>query len=326
MMMEQCVSLHNYYFQDKMVVQLVSESFKFDSSRFLNDIRTLSAAINAPYSESTTLRVLAVFYHSFHNGVVLWRATDRAGDALNYRFYSREPIDTVSIASSAGLLSPDIVNTLGKLVTSWSSLYDGSPEQSCDFDAEKGLVKAWVFLRGMRPLGDILGAESVPESVRQHEGRFRELGLEKVRHVAVDYQKATVNLYFRAQGPISLEQATSLNALASAKPPNQTQFEEMQIFLNKVGYTFAVTIKIYSGEIERVGYYALKLPERETKKWPVLNEQLEKFVQFAPSYDREEMNAVAWSFGGEKRYVKFERSYCGELVPLIKDWGTTLSS
>ncbi|KAF7877318.1 hypothetical protein EAF04_001001 [Stromatinia cepivora] len=309
-----------------MVVQLVSESSKFDQSRFLDDIRNLSAAIKAPYSEPTTIKVLSVFSHSFHNDVVLWRITDRPGDALNYRFYSRKPIDTVSIASSAGLLSPDIVNTLGKLVTSWSSLYDGTPEESCDFDAEKGLVKAWVYMGGMRPLDDILGAEGVPESVRQHEERFKELRLEKVRHVAVDYQKQTVNLYFRAQGPISLQQATSFNALAGAEPPSQSQFVEMNEFLNAVGYTFAVTIRIDSGEIERVGYYALKLPERSAKKWPVINAQLERFVQFAPSYDREEMNAVAWSFGGEKRYIKFERSYCGELIPLIKSWGTTLSS
>ncbi|KAI9642507.1 hypothetical protein NHQ30_009312 [Ciborinia camelliae] len=306
--------------------QAIHEPYKFDQSCFINDIKNLSAAINAPYSESTTSKVLSVFSHSFHNSAVVWRATDRQGDALNYRFYSREPMDTVSIASSAGLLSPGIVNTLGKLVTSWSSLYDGSPEQSCDFDAEKGLVKTWVFMGGMGPLEDILGAEGVPESVRQHEARFRELGLEKVRHVAVDYQKATVNLYFRAQGPISLEQATSFNALAGAVPPSLDQFEDMKEFLNKVGYTFAVTIDIERGKIERVGYYALKLPERGANKWPELNEQLERFVKFAPSYDIEEMNAIAWSFGGKNRYVKFERSYCGESVPLIKVWGTTLSS
>ncbi|KAF7885732.1 uncharacterized protein EAF02_004241 [Botrytis sinoallii] len=283
-----------------MVVQVASETSKFDQSRFLNDIRILSAAINAPYSESTTRKILSVFSDSFHDGVVLWRVTDRLGDALNYRFYSRRPIDTVAIASSAGILSPDVVSTLGKLVTSWSSLYDGLPEESCDFDAEKGLVKAWVYMRGMRPLSDILSAKGVPESLIQHEERFKALELEKVRHVAVDYQKGTVNLYFRAQGPISLQQATSFNALAGAEPPSQTQFFEMQEFLNAVGYTFAVTIKVDSGEIERVGYYALKLPDRAAKKWPAINAQLENFVQFAPSYDREEMNAVAWSLEGKE--------------------------
>ncbi|KAB8298687.1 hypothetical protein EYC80_000864 [Monilinia laxa] len=302
------------------------EPSKFDQSRFLDDIRNLSAAINAPYSESTTINILSVFSHSFHNGVVLWRATDRLGDALNYRFYSRKPIDTVSIASSAGLLSPNILNTLGNLVKSWSLLYNGTPEQSCDFDAEKGLVKAWVYMGGMRPLDDILGADGVPDSVRQYKSRFEHLGLQKVRHVAVDYQKGTVNLYFRAQGPITTKQATLFNALVGAEAPSQQQFKDMKKLLNELGYTFAVTIKIETGGIERVGYYALKLPEKGTKKWPDLNEQLEKFVQSAPSYDREEMNAVAWSFGGNQKYVKFERSYCGELVPLIRKWGTTLSS
>ncbi|GHD76322.1 hypothetical protein GCM10010317_092620 [Streptomyces mirabilis] len=38
------------------------------------------------------------------------------------------------------------------------------------------------------------------------------------------------------------------------------------------------------------------------------------------------MNAVAWSFGsGSGTYIKAERSYCGDLISLIKGWNTFFS-
>lgn len=114
---------------------------------------------------------------------MLWRATNRPGDALNYRFYEHRSIDTVSIAIKAGLLAPD--HALAPLTSSWSSLYNGTPEQSCDCDAEKGLTKASVHMAGFRPLDDILGARGVLEMMCQHGPTFHDLGVELVRHNAV---------------------------------------------------------------------------------------------------------------------------------------------
>lgn len=295
---------------------------EFNPAQFLKDIKRTSAAIGAPYSEAATGKVVEVYGQSFHDGAVLWRATNRAGDALNYRFYERRPIDTVAIAVKAGLLAPD--NAMARLITSWSSLYGGTPEQSCDFDAEKGLTKAWVYLAGFRPLKDILGADGVPECIRQHAPMFHDLGLELVRHVAVDYDSNTVNLYFRAPGPISEEQAGRFVALAGCPPPSQAEIQEMGDFLNPIGFTFSVTMKFLTGAIKRVGFYALKLPPNS---FPEVGERLTTFFKEAPSYDAEEMNAVAWSFGeGGKKYIKAERSYCGRLVPLLRDWSSALTS
>lgn len=294
----------------------------FSPSRFLEDVKKTSAAIDAPYSESATRAVVEAYSQNFHDGAVLWRATNRPGDALNYRFYERRPIDTVAIAVKAGFLAPD--NAMARLITSWSSLYDGTPEQSCDFDAEKGLTKAWVYMAGFRPLDDILGARGVPETIRQHSTTFHGLGLKVVRHVAVDYDSSTVNLYFRAPGPISEEQAARYVALAGCPPPSHTEFLEMRTFLNATGFTFSVTIVAATGAIKRVGFYALKLPPNS---FPEIGEQLATFFREAPSYDAEEMNAVAWSFGeGGKKYIKAERSYCGRLVPLLRDWSSALTS
>ena len=300
----------------------VFELDSFSPERFIRDVKRTCAAIDAPFSEATTRAVIEAYSRSFHEGAVLWRATNRLGDALNFRFYERRPIDTVGIAIQAGLLGPD--NALARLITSWSLLYDGKPEQSCDFDAQKGLTKAWVYMGGFRPLDDILNARDVPESIRRHGPTFHNLGLESVRHVAVDYHSDTINLYFRAPGPITEDQAAKFVRLAGCPPPARDEFEEMRAFLCPTGYTFSVTMTVLTGDIKRVGFYALKLPPNT---FPEVGERLKTFFEQAPSYDREEMNAVAWSYGtGGKKYIKAERSYCGRLVPLLRDWRSALTA
>jgi 4-hydroxyphenylpyruvate 3-dimethylallyltransferase len=95
-------------------------------------------------------------------------------------------------------------------------------------------------------------------------------------------------------------------------------------FLNPRGFTFAVTLDYDTGDIKRVGFYALKL---EPGMYPKIDTRLATFFKEAPSYDEETMEAIAWSFGkGGSRYVKAERSYCGQLVPLMREWNSAMSS
>jgi hypothetical protein len=122
-----------------------------------------------------------------------------------------------------------------------------------------------------------------------------------------------------------LERASSLVGLADpAYLLTREEVEEMRRFLNPVGFTFAVTMDYSTGEIKRVGVYALKLAPGT---YPPMDERLKVFFTQAPSHDEEEVNAIAWSFGKHgARYVKAERSYCGGLVPLMRQWNSTMSS
>ncbi|MFH8625934.1 aromatic prenyltransferase [Streptomyces vietnamensis] len=294
---------------------------QFSASRFLEDVRTTAEAIGAPYSEAATRAVLEAYGPAFAEGAVLWRATDRSDDGLNYRFYARRPMDTVTVARRAGFIAAD--DPLGDLVQAWNTLYDGTPEQSCDFDAARGLTKTWLYLGGTRPLDDVLGVAAVPDPVREHGPRFHQLGLEYVRHVCVDYSHGTVNLYFRARGPLTEAQCRSFTELAGADAPDEHLYGEMTRFLSQGAYTFSVTLSPVDGTIERVAFYALKLPDGSR---PTVGARLTTFFETAPSYDPEEMNAVAWSFGaGSGTYLKAERSHCGDLVSLIKGWNTFFS-
>ncbi|KAL5364973.1 prenyltransferase-like protein [Aspergillus floccosus] len=304
------------------MIQQVQQAV-FDPEKFLVDIEETCCAIGAPYSKEKTLKVLEAFQDSFALGAVLWRITDRPGDALNYRFYERVSIDAVSCAVEAKLLKPN--HPLSELIVSWSALYPGAAQQSCDFDAERGFTKIWVYLGDMRPLSDILSVPQVPLSIRTYASTFHELGLELVRHVAADFTSNTINIYFRGHGPLTLERARSLVRLADpAYLLEREEAEEMRQLLNPVGFTFAVTMEYSTGEIKRVGIYALKLAPGT---YPAMDERLKVFFTRAPSYDEEEMNAIAWSFGKRgARYVKAERSYCGGLVPLMRQWNSAMSS
>ncbi|KAG6994064.1 hypothetical protein G7Y79_00047g082900 [Physcia stellaris] len=139
----------------------------FSSSQFLKDVKESCEAIKAPYSETKTLEVLSAYNQNFSEGAVLWRTTDRPGDALNYRFYERRPVEVLDIAVNTGLL--EAKNPLATLLKSWSKPWGTSlhvvPEQSCDFDADKGLTKAWAYMGGLRPLDDILSVDGVPASI-----------------------------------------------------------------------------------------------------------------------------------------------------------------
>ena len=295
----------------------LTESSAFSSERFLQDIRKTANAIHAPYSETATLTVIKTFEKCFEEGAVIWRTTNRPSDRLNYRFYARNRIDTIAISTKAGFLAFD--NRMARLVTSWSTLYNGGTQQWCDFDAETGLAKNWINLRGRRPVDDILNAAEVPEAVRAHGPTFHSLGLELVRFLAVDYGSDTLNLYFTAPGPVSELQATQYTNLAQSSPPTQEEFQDMRDFLNPKGFAFAVTMEYATGKITRVAFYALDMPPN---KLPAVNEKVLKFFSEAPSYDEEYTRNVAWSYGkGGNKYMKAESSYCGGLAALLREVG-----
>ena len=256
-------------------------------------------------------------------GAVLWRITDQPGGALNYRFYERRTIDAVQLAIDGNLLKADL--GMIPLLRRWSQpWYKYTPVQSCDFDAEKGLSKIWVFMGSSRPLNDMLQGCGIRE-ITQHEPHFRVWGLKIVRFAAFEFQSQTVNFYFRVPGELTETMATEYVRMAGCPPLSTQEFATIASYQNlTTGFTLAVTIRVTTGEIERVAFYALGLPQ-----WalPEVNEKVQTFFREAPSYDEEEFKVIGWSFGrGGKKYVKAEKGYCGGVVPLIKGWNAIFVS
>ncbi|KAL4861759.1 hypothetical protein BDV12DRAFT_59462 [Aspergillus spectabilis] len=295
---------------------------KFSEDRFLSEIKSACTALNVAYSEKATRQILFTFHASFHRGCVLWRTTDQLTGALNYRVYERQSIDMVHVARTAGLLSQNSI--LGDLVQSWANLYGSESHQLADFDSAKGLVKFWVFLGGVRPLAEVLDVPSLPGCIKQERWRFERLGLSGVRHTAVDLEKASINLYFRTPGGgLSREEANEYISLAGADPVSDGLWDEIERHFPSSGGTFSVTMDFGSGAISRVAFYALRL---SVQNMPDFNERIRNFFEVCPSYDTEDMRALAWSFGkGGKSYIKAEHSHSGELVRLLRGWNTAMT-
>src|SRR5690349_20054427 len=135
--------------------------YKFDTSEFLEDIRKTAAAIGAPFSESATKKVLDIYKEQFNEGGVILRTSNQPRAKLDYRFFMRRKTDVMALAEQEGFIQPG--DELSDLINSWSSLYDGKPEASADFDAVKGLAKVWLFFGAIRPVEEILAAPAVPE-------------------------------------------------------------------------------------------------------------------------------------------------------------------
>lgn len=286
----------------------------FSESRFLEDLRDMCQALDAPFSEATTRKVLQIYSESFRRGAVNWRVTDRPGDALNFRFYEREQTDTITPGLESGLLDP--ASPVLPLLRAWTDLFPGTV-QCCDFCPSQGLVKCWLFLGGLRPADELLAAPGVPPHIARHADELRRRGLTRVRHIAVDYSGATVNLYFSQEGPLTGERVRALAALPSSKPSRlaDDEVEEMARFVSPEASDVAVTFRIDSGDVSRTAQYAF-LMDRE---YPRLDARIKTFFGRAPCYDQEPGDIVAWSFGGA-RYMKGERNYCGDTVSLMRDW------
>lgn len=288
----------------------------FDSARFLDDYRKTAAALGAPYSESIVQETLNSFDGCFDEGMVIWRSTSRPNDKLNYRFYLRRRVDTVALAAKAGFITED--SPMARVARSWSDLFDREPVQWCDMDPEEGIAKTWIFLKGFRSIDPILDVPEMPESIRAHRATFHSLGLKLVHFVAVDHHSNTMNLYFTVPGPITEAQAAAYTGLAGCKPPTAAEFDDLHTYLPKDRFVFATTLDYKTGKIKRVAFYAINIPEGDLPA--TANDRLRKFFAEAPTYDKRQTRNVAWSYGnGDKKYMKGEASYTGELYDMVQN-------
>ena len=231
-------------------------------------------AQKAPYSETKTLKVLAAYEQNFIEGAVLWLTTDRPGDALNYRFYERRPVEVLDIAiKKADLLEPN--NSLATLLKSWSKPWGSSlhvvPEQSCDFDAEKGLTKAWAHMGGLRPLDDILSVDGVPAL---HRPTQRHLSLSQAqlypprsRRLALQHRESLLPYQQHSTDEaLSESQATDDGFLGWPHfPPPQEVSPHGYAKVSSVPTVSPsqLHVDVGTGDIKRVAFYALGLPPQK---------------------------------------------------------------
>lgn len=288
---------------------------QFSVKQFFSAIRSTAALLDAPFSADTTRAVLNVYADNFRDGAIVWKTTGRPGDALCYRFFARARNDTIGMAVAAGLARPDGASI--SLARDWSRWFGAETIESCDFDAGVGLAKTWLYLGGMRPADDVLRPAFVPDSIRRHRAAFHRVGFDYVRFAAVDHRHASVNLYFRSQGPLTARRCAGIVELVDAAPPSPRQFAEIDALV-PTDFCVAATINLADGTLQRLCFYALGLT---AGTFPELPERLVRFFSAAPSHDASPMNVVGWSFGSAGgTYLKAERGYLGDMAGVLAGW------
>jgi uncharacterized RmlC-like cupin family protein len=291
----------------------------FSEGQFLIDAEAMAKAVGAPYDEETTRRVVEVFAEHFRTGAVLWKTTDRPGDHLGYRFFARERTDTVETALAAGFMRP---SALTALVAEWDRTFGTDAIQSCDFDGFNGMAKTWVFLGGMRPAEQALDNPAVPPALRAQLPGLKRVGLDHVRFTAVDYRHGSVNVYFRARGPLTPARAAQVLGAVGIAAPDNALVARMRSVVPE-DFCLAVTFSMDTGRAVRACFYALGIPEDRV---PPLPRRIAAFFETAPDYDAEVIRGLGWSYGpGEGTYLKAERSYCGDMAGRLRDWDCYLT-
>ncbi|KAH8817261.1 prenyltransferase-like protein [Xylogone sp. PMI_703] len=286
--------------------------FKFDHAQFLEDVKRTAAGIGAPFNEEVTRKVLDVYKEQFAEGGIVLRTSNR-GAQLDYRFFMRRKTPVMELALKEGFIKQD--DELTELIAQWSALYNGRPEASGDFDSVTGLAKIWLYFGAIRPVDEIL-QPFVPEGIRAHLPSFKSLGLTHIQHVAVDYNRRSLNLYFNFFGETTPKRVHELVKLVQDEVPSDAITKQICDFLTHENYPFSVTLR-WDGHIERVCFYCLRdLPPDADKVDPALT----KFWDVAPCYDVSDFKTVGWSFGG-KYYLKSERGYYGNIASYGEYWG-----
>jgi 4-hydroxyphenylpyruvate 3-dimethylallyltransferase len=288
--------------------------FQYEPSQFLEAIRVAADGIGAPFDEALNKKILDTFDEQFKIGAVVFRTSNQPGAGLDYRSFMRGKTDVMGPALREGFITKE--DPLTELVESWGGLYGGAPEASVDFSASKGLAKVWLWFGAIRPVDEILAPTFVPEGIRRHGPTFKRLGLTDVQHIAVDYHKRSINLYFGHYGETPREQIVELSKLSNSGPISETWFKQMDQYLSKDGYPFSVTMGL-DGEISRVCFYALSDMPFDARK---VDPKVEKFWDTAPSHTEDDFKGLGWSMG-KKPYLKTERGYCGHVVSFGAYWG-----
>jgi hypothetical protein len=109
-------------------------------------------------------------------------------------------------------------NGLLSLVQSWLSVCGEEGQQLADFDVTRELVKFWVFLGSMRPVGEVLGILGLPACITGHQYMFEYLIPTHLRYVAVDLERRPINLYFRTTQQLTREDVNEYVTISGENP------------------------------------------------------------------------------------------------------------
>jgi len=246
---------------------------------FLKQIKDSAALWNTPVNEGRTLDCLKYFWNEFsydtESHIFAYKITSKPKPDLYYRVFSPCPNRRELIKNCDHLLA-DTCSSHKTILNKLIDTLDTEDWIYLDFEASRGLEKIW-FNAECHKLDLIVEAtkEYLPPGILNWVPIWKELGLQNVAFLALDFHQKSLNVYF-AQSP---DQACSRSWCESifekAGWDKNLLKDETAQYLDKnfsIGFTFS------HDKLERFCFYCLALLE------DVPSDLHPKLVDFFKSY------------------------------------------
>jgi hypothetical protein len=306
------------------------EKASYARERFFADIRLTAGLVGAAFSAEKTQQALTVFDEEWRTCVIQFKTTSAQRPELYYRFWHKGDKDLMRTAQRAGML-PGGDGPLFALSDEVAAAFARGPRRTgCDFDSERGLTKVWTIIGRPVPTDEICKLLSMPTSVRDHRGFFAEHGLGLAFFVASDFEKQSMNLYFRWEPQYRSPQW--IRRLAAATGSGDVSDTVVADILDSlpVAACLGFTFDWKRPEILRWCIYSLDVPfhlgAASPCPLPALPERLARFGALAPTLHCAPQFNPAWSFGRAGAYLKLEKSYAKDANHfLVHEYGCDIS-
>jgi hypothetical protein len=274
----------------------------------LEDLVATAELTGAPYSEATLRCVLEIFEDGFMNTSVQMRTTTKPVGRRDLCFRYLDLVSGVNpldVAERTGLLTSTghpLFGWLHRVRERFPALGYGA-----DFEACRGLVKVWYFIGGAYDPRALLELPHMPPSFRPSLPLLRELHLDAMTILAVDYAQGSINLYFRPSHPS--HRSGELLARACERLGFEAPSAAAQAHAGRAG-CIAFTYGWDAPEIERICFYVAGFSRDEV---PDHHPHLRAFARQAPALVDDPRFIVGWSHGRRGSYLKIEDDYTGDV-------------
>jgi hypothetical protein len=291
-----------------------STSPRRTTDRLLQDLITTARLTGVAHDESTLRRVLGRFQDGFLRGSVQFRTTTKAPEKrdLCFRYLDlesgRSPLD---IALRCGELT-DTGHPLDAWL-GWTEQRFPLLGYGADFEARHGLQKVWQFLGGAHDPRSFLELPQMPLAFRASLPLLRDLHLDSVTIVGVDYVQRSLNLYFRPSHPSHRSGALLSQAcerLGFPAPGAAAQAHAGQS--GCIAFTYAWD----SQSIERICFYVAGFTRDAV---PDHHPHLRMFAAGAPALAADPRFILGWSHGRSAAYYKLEDDYTGDVTDVFAE-------
>lgn len=281
--------------------------------RLAGDLIAAAELTGVEYSQEAIQRVLRRFEDGFLRRSVQIRTTTHpiGRRELCFRYLDLESgRHPLSIAVDSGELVPTehpVFGWLRRLEERFPPLGYGA-----DFEVRHGLAKIWTFLAGAHEPRALLELPQMPRAFRSSLALLRELHLESVTIVGVDYLRRSINLYFRPShashhGPELVTRACA--RLGFAAPSERAQAHAART--GCIGFTYGWD----AAEIERICFYVAGFRRDEV---PDHHPHLRAYAAVVPAFAADPRFILGWSHGRGGSYLKLEDDYTGDVTEVFR--------